>query len=186
MKPRELINFLKVVEKLKCNTRHSWTSNNRQESVADHSWRLSLMAFLLEDEFPEADVDKVIKMCLIHDLGEAITGDIPSFNKTKEHELIEDEAIEALVNSLPSPTKEEFAALFKEMALMESMEARIYKALDKLEVMIQHNEADLSTWIPLEYESNISYAAEEVLFSEYMKELRKEINKDSLQKIGKI
>jgi putative hydrolases of HD superfamily len=185
MKPRELIDFLGVVEKLKCNTRHSWTSSNRQESVADHSFRLSLMALLLTEEFPDADMSKVIKMCLIHDLGEAVTGDIPSFNKTKEDEQIEDQAIKQLLHMLPSPENNMLTVLFKEMDEMQTVEARLYKALDKLEVMIQHNEADLSTWILLEYETNISYAAENVLFSEYLQKLREEVNRDSYKKIEK-
>ena len=81
MKPREYIEFLNKIEKLKCNTRHSWTSSGRCESVAEHSWRLSVMALLCADEFPKLDIDKVVKMCLIHDFGEAVTGDIPSFFK---------------------------------------------------------------------------------------------------------
>ena len=82
MKPEELLDILSVAEKLKCNTRHSDTSSGRRESVAEHSWRLALMAMLVGPEFPEADRDRVIRMCLIHDLGEAFTGDIPAFDKT--------------------------------------------------------------------------------------------------------
>ena len=82
MKPKELLEILSVAEKLKCNTRHCYTSSGRRESVAEHSWRISLMAMLLTKEFPEADMDKVIRMCLIHDMGEAFTGDIPTFEKT--------------------------------------------------------------------------------------------------------
>ena len=81
MKPAELLDILSVAEKLKCNTRHCVTSPGQPESVAEHSWRLALAAMLLEDEFPEADMNKVIRMCLIHDLGEAFTGDIPVFEK---------------------------------------------------------------------------------------------------------
>ena len=73
MEIRRLLDFLKTAEQLKCNTRHSYTSSGRLESVAEHSWRLALMAMLVGDEFPELDMDKVIKMCLIHDMGEAIT-----------------------------------------------------------------------------------------------------------------
>ena len=77
MDSRAFLDFLKVAEKLKCNTRHSYTSSGRHESVAEHSWRLAVMAYFVRDEFPEADMNKVIKMCLIHDLGECFTGDIP-------------------------------------------------------------------------------------------------------------
>ena len=99
MNPRTLIEFLNIIEKLKCNTRHSWTSNGRQESVAEHSWRTAVMALLVSNEFPAVNINKVIKMCLIHDFGEAITGDIPAFLKTKQDEDSEDLAIEELVSA---------------------------------------------------------------------------------------
>ena len=85
MEPRKLLETLAVAERLKDATRHCYTSGGRHESVAEHSWRAALMAFLMKEElaaeFPEADMDKVIRMCLIHDLGEAFTGDIPTFVK---------------------------------------------------------------------------------------------------------
>ena len=56
MKTEEYISFLSVLEKLKCNTRHSWTSSGRHESVAEHSWRLAVMAMLCADEYPELDI----------------------------------------------------------------------------------------------------------------------------------
>lgn len=70
MRPSELLAALHTAEKLKDTTRHCYTSGWRHESVAEHSWRIALMAFFLRDEFPEADMDKVTRMCLIHDLGE--------------------------------------------------------------------------------------------------------------------
>ena len=183
MEPRELINFMSIAEKLKCNTRHSWTSTNRHESVAEHSWRLSLMAYFIQDEIPEADINKVNLMCIFHDLGEAITGDIPAFNKTKKDEEIEDKEITQLINTLPEGYREKLSHLFKEMNELQTLEARIYKALDKMETLVQHNEADISTWLPLEYKLNLEYGEEAVSFSSYMKELRNEICNDSLKKM---
>ena len=81
MNHADFLSILSVAEKLKCTTRHCDTSTGRRESVAEHSWRLALMAMLLEDEYPNLDINKVIKMCLIHDLGEAFTGDIATFIK---------------------------------------------------------------------------------------------------------
>ena len=86
MEAKKLLEILSVAEQLKCRTRHCDTSSGRRESVAEHSWRVALMAMLMEDEFPELDIDKVIRMCLIHDLGEAFTGDIPVFDKTAADE----------------------------------------------------------------------------------------------------
>lgn len=182
MDTRRLIEIMSVLEKLKCNTRHSWTSSDRHESVAEHSWRLSMLAFFVKDEFPEADINKVILMCLCHDIGEAFTGDIPAFVKTIEDENAEDNAVARFVGSLPEPYKEELTALFDEMNSLATLEAKIYKALDKMEAIVQHNEADISTWLPLEYDLNLTYGTEETAFSEYMQKLKKEINNDSIRK----
>lgn len=174
MKPKELLEILSVAEKLKCNTRHCYTSSGRRESVAEHSWRISLMAMLLTKEFPEADMDKVIRMCLIHDMGEAFTGDIPTFEKTNADTRKEDDILLNWVNTLPEDAREEWAALLTEMNAMETQEAKIYKALDKMEAVIQHNESDISTWLPLEYDLQLTYGEENVQFSPYMQQLKAE------------
>ena len=82
MEPEKLIETLAVAERLKDATRHCYTSRGRRESVAEHSWRITLMAYFVSDESPDADLLKIMKMCLTHDLGEAFTGDIPAFEKT--------------------------------------------------------------------------------------------------------
>ena len=184
MDSRAFLDFLKVAEKLKCNTRHSYTSSGRHESVAEHSWRLAMMAYFMQDEFPEADIDKVIKMCMFHDMGEAITGDIPAFEKTSADSDHENNVLDELLDTLPEPYRTDLKELFAEMEALETLEAKIYKALDKLEALIQHNEADLSTWIPLEYDLQMTYGTEECGFSEYMKNLRDMVREDSRKKAG--
>ena len=184
MDSRAFLDFLKVAEKLKCNTRHSYTSSGRHESVAEHSWRLTMMAYFMQDEFPEADIDKVIKMCMFHDMGEAITGDIPAFEKTSADSDHENNVLDELLDTLPEPYRADLKELFAEMEALETLEAKIYKALDKLEALIQHNEADLSTWIPLEYDLQMTYGTEECSFSEYMKNLRDMVREDSRKKAG--
>ena len=184
MEPRTLLNALSVAERLKDTTRHCYTAKGRHESVAEHSWMMTLMAFFIKDEFPEADMDKVIKMCIIHDLGEAFTGDIPTFEKTEGNEQTEEELLYAWVRTLPSNVADEMLALYEEIAKRETLEAKIYKAIDGLEALIQHNISDLSTWIPKEYELNKTYADDKVAFSEYLKKLREEIRKDTLEKLG--
>ena len=184
MDSRAFLDFLKVAERLKCNTRHSYTSSGRHESVAEHSWRLTMMAYFMRDEFPEADIDKVIKMCMFHDMGEAITGDIPAFEKTSADSDHENHVMDELLDTLPEPYRADLKELFAEMEALETLEAKIYKALDKLEALIQHNEADLSTWIPLEYDLQMTYGTEECGFSEYMKNLRDMVREDSRKKAG--
>lgn len=185
MKPGELLKILNVAEKLKCNTRHCYTSSGRHESVAEHCWRTALMAMLLESEFPQADMNKVIKMILIHDLGEAFTGDIPCFNKTSKDETNESNVLDDWVKTFPEPEQKQWLELYAEMNALETQEAKIYKALDKMEAVIQHDESDLSTWIPLEYELQFKYGLENVQFSDYMKNLKTEIDKITKSKIEK-
>lgn len=158
---QEFFDFLTLAEQLKCNTRHSVTSSGREESVAEHSWRVSLMALWLEDELGDADFNKIIRMCILHDLGEAVTGDIPSFLKTKQDSDHEDAVVFALLDKLPQPQQDKWRQLFQEMLAKETREAKVYKALDKLEAVLQHNEAPISSWLPLEYELNQTYGTEE-------------------------
>lgn len=183
MDVRQLIEIMAVTGKLKDVTRHSWTKEGRHESVAEHSWHLALFAYLIRDEFPEADSNRVILMCLFHDIGEAFTGDIPSFLKTDEDEEEESRQLFAWVDSLPDSYQEEIRQMYQEMDALETLEAKLYKALDKMEVLLQHNEADLSTWIPLEYTENLTYGAQQVAFSEYLKQLKQAIYEDSAEKI---
>lgn len=185
MKPRELLDIMTVAERLKDTTRHCHSSKGRHESVAEHCWMMTLMAFLMKEEFPDVDMDKVIRMCIIHDLGEAFTGDIPSFNKTPADEALEEKLLYDWVRSLPKEKAEEMMALYREMEARETPEAKIYKCIDGMEAVTQHNFAPISTWLPNEYTLNQTYAFERVGFSEYLTALRQEILKDTLAKIEK-
>ena len=184
MDPKTLIQNLAVAERLKDATRHCYTSGGRHESVAEHSWRMTLMAYWVSDEFPEANLEKLFKMCLIHDLGEAFTGDIPSFEKTQANEKQEAELLYEWTSSLPEPFASEMTALYHEMEERQTLEARIYKALDNLEALISHNESNLSTWIPLEYDLQMTYGNDKVTFSEYLTRLRDQVREDSKRKIA--
>ena len=183
MKPEILLTQLHLAERLKNTTRHCYTSSGRHESVAEHSWRLALMAYWISDEFPDLDMDKVIRMCLIHDLGEAFTGDIPVFLKKKTDESHEEDLLLDWVSSLPEPFCEEMRALYDEMIERKTPEAKLYKALDGLEAVIAHNESDISTWLPNEYELQLTYAYDRVQFSSYLKDLREAIRDETLNKI---
>ncbi|MEG0751911.1 MAG: HD domain-containing protein [Oscillospiraceae bacterium] len=184
MKPRELLNALTIAERLKDATRHCYTSQGRHESVAEHSWMMTVMAYFMKDQFPDADMDKVIRMCIIHDLGEAFTGDIPSFEKTQADEETEESLLMNWVKSLPEECAKEMTALYEEMAECSTLEAKIYKAIDGLEAVIQHNRSALSTWIPKEYELNKTYAEDKVAFSEYLTALRQSVREDTLAKVS--
>lgn len=179
MEQEKLIEFLGILEKLKCNTRHNWTTSGRQESVAEHSWRVAAMACLLREEFPDLDMNRVVDMCLIHDWGEAITGDIPAFLKNGDDEKTESKVLRSLVETLPPSAASRLQSMFDEMEEMSTGEARLTKALDKIETLIQHNEAGLDHWLPLEYDLNLTYGDEVSRMSEYTSRLRDLVRDES-------
>lgn len=183
MQPQELMDFIHILEKMKCNTRHGWTSTGRHESVAEHTFRVTAMAMLLEGEFPQLDMARVIRMCIVHDWGEAVTGDIPSFLKTDEDERTEAEAVDRLLSGLPDK-KAELSALFAELNALETPEAKLFKALDRIEAVIQHNEAPLSTWIESERTLNLEYGTADCANFPFMAELRRIAARETEEKLA--
>lgn len=183
MDPVQLLAFLRRIETLKTNPRHAYTAGGVRETVAAHSWRTALLAMLLAPEFPELDMNKVIRMCLIHDLGEAVTGDIPAFEKTDEHRSQERLALAQLVDTAPAADAAQMHALFAEMDALGTPEARLYKALDRIEAVIQHNESDIATWIPLEYQLQQTYGWENLEEFPAMLTLRRQVLADTQEKI---
>lgn len=185
LKPEELLRILSQAARLKTTMRHCYTEEGRRESVADHSWRIALIAMLMTgiEEYQDFDMNKVIRMCLIHDLGESFTGDIPTFEKDSADKKVEDDLFERWVDAFPEPQRAEWLSLLAEMKALETKEAKLYKALDKIEAIISHNESDISTWLPLEYDLQLTYGKENMQFSKYMTELRAEVDAWTIEKI---
>lgn len=181
-KAHKLLNFLRAIEPLKYVTRHSWCSNGRQESVAEHSWRMATMAILVEDEFPELEMKRVIEMCLIHDLGE-IDGDIPAFEKPENHDSHEVSQLNKLTQNLSSNLGSKITSLHSEFNTCETPEAKLANALDKLEAVIQHNDADISTWDKIEYKLNLTYGNNHTDYHPYLKILRRLVKQTTKDKI---
>lgn len=158
---RAILDFVHATEQLKQELRHSWTSNGRQESVAEHSFRVALMLVICAPYLnKKIDVLKALKLALFHDLGEAKIGDQHYLDIMKNEELRknrfqkEELAIHDLTNVLGS---QEPLILWKEFEEKDSEEAKIVYFLDKLEACIQHNEASLSTWTEREIDSIDEY-----------------------------
>jgi putative hydrolase of HD superfamily len=134
--------FLQEAEQLKSVLRSAHTSTGRAESTAEHTWRLCLMAMTFEDKLTGMDMLKILKMCLIHDLGEAIHGDIPAIEKNQHPDKSAQEKADLLhlTRSLEEPLKAGILALWQEYEDAASPEAKAVKALDKLETILQHNQ----------------------------------------------
>ena len=154
----QILEVIKLGEKLKSEMRHSWLSNGRRESVAEHTWRVSLMAMLIEPYLNQAvDSARLLKMIIVHDLVEAEATDIPAFDTMnnaelkKQKQLNEIKAIERIRDTLQGSLGEDVYNLWMEFEHKETFEAKVANALDKLEAQIQHNEADISTWLDVEH-----------------------------------
>jgi putative hydrolase of HD superfamily len=151
------LEFLREAEKLKDVLRSAHTSSGRPESTAEHSWRLCLMAIVFGDQLSGLDRLKMLKMCVIHDLGEAISGDIPAVNKDSFPNKSEQERNDLLLltNALDDTLKAEILALWDDYENALSPEAVAVKALDKLETMLQHNQGKNPPGF--DYEFNLAY-----------------------------
>jgi len=139
-----LLDFLRAAERLKETERHAWTSGGRRESVAEHSWRLCLMAMLVADEYPQLDFSRLIRLCIVHDLGEAIGGDVPAPEQQHDPDKSARERrdLRELVRPLSPRRREDILALWEEYEEGRTPEARLAKALDKLETILQHTQGD--------------------------------------------
>lgn len=161
-----LLEFLRNAERLKTVTRSGFTSAGQPESVAEHTWRLALMATLVAPQFPDVDASRLVRMCLIHDLGEAIGGDIPAPEQARRRADGDSEGKAAaerrdlltLLGPLPQALRDEMSALYDEYEAAQSPEARLAKALDKLETILQHTQGENPP--DFDYRFNLSYGRE--------------------------
>ncbi len=184
-----IIQALTLAERLKFELRHSWTSSGRQESVAEHTWRMSLMAVLLEPLLTQKpDMARLLKMIIIHDLVEAEAGDVPVLDILRNPELKvqkaarEKQAIENIRTSLSDTNGQEIHDLFWEFEHKETYEAKVANALDKLEVHLQHNHAHLDTWEEIEYEMSFM-VKKHVAFDAVLEELERQVTAAAEQKM---
>lgn len=146
----KIFEFFHKVGNLKSTYRFSQSKTlNNKESVADHSWRLVLMAFVIADEFKlNINVERALKIAVIHDIIESLTGDIDSRlvytnkitkEKKKQDELI---AIEKLRKLLPKHQGEKLYNLWIEYETLSTKESKFIKALDKIETLTYITEFD--------------------------------------------
>lgn len=182
MKDDELKNtlqFLRNAEQLKNTFRSSTTSNGRHESTAEHTWRLCLMALLFEKSFPDIDTLKLIKMCIIHDLGEAIGGDIAAVDQVDgmDKGVEERKDLLTLITPLPKELKNEILQLWDEYENASSQEATIAKAFDKFETLLQHTQGQNP--VDFDYGFNLSYGKKYTDTNTLTSRMRSLIDKDT-------
>ena len=160
-----ILDFLRAAEALKVTTRSAHTSAGEKESVAEHTWRLCLMAMVLAPSMPEVDFARLVRICIVHDLGEAIGGDVPAPEQARRaadgqvskagqerRDLVE------LVSPLPRALRDEIIALWDEYEAAQTAEARLAKALDKLETILQHTQGRNPPGF--DYRFNLGYGRE--------------------------
>lgn len=174
-----ILDFLRAAEPLKNTLRRSHTSDGRQESTAEHTWRLCLMALLLEDHYPDLDILKLIKICIIHDLGETIGGDIAAVDQIPgtDKNYQERKDLEKLTRPLPTDLQIKILALWDEYDTARSPEARLAKALDKLETILQHTQGKNPP--DFDYVFNLTYGKKYTDFDKLTREMRASIDLDT-------
>jgi len=152
-----ILTFLRHAERLKTVRRTGWTSTGEQESVAEHTWRLCLMAMLLYGRTPGIDLARLLRMCLIHDLGEAIGGDVPAPAQQDGTPKADQERTDLLelTAALPPALRHEILELWDEYETAGSPEARLAKGLDKLETILQHTQG--RNPVDFDYAFNLGY-----------------------------
>lgn len=152
-----ILAFLRRAEGLKSTPRSGWTASGERESVAAHSWRLCLMAMVLAPQLPGVDHARVLRMLVVHDLGEAISGDIPAPDQVGSASKSDTERADlvSLVASLPARQRDEILGLWDEYESALTPEARAAKALDKLETILQHTQG--ANPPEFDYRFNLTY-----------------------------
>ena len=177
------LSFIKSVESLKNVLRSAHTSSGRKESTAEHTWRLCLLATVFGKELGNVDMAKLLKICIIHDLGEAISGDVPATEQTMGNERAKQERhdLQTLIEELPAEIKSELLALWDEYEQGSSLEGRIVKGLDKLETIIQHNQGENAP--TFDYQFNLTYGADRMLAHPLLGKIRAIVDVETQAKI---
>ncbi len=173
------ISFIQEAEKLKSVLRTAWSSTGREESTAEHSWRMALLAGVVLKEYPQLDGQRVLTMCLIHDLGEIYGGDISAnlLPDADEKYQMEFDAVQQVFGLLPEEQRDELLALWQEYNDDSSPEAHLVKALDKAETIIQHNQGKNPPGF--DYDFNLEYGAAYFKQDSFLQGMRKQLDEET-------
>ncbi|MDO8583294.1 MAG: HD domain-containing protein [bacterium] len=197
-KKSDYLNFFKTVGKSKRLLRTGWIENEIKdpESIAEHSFRAGVLAMVMADkmEYP-LDKNKLIKMALLHDLGELATGDIIvgkgevlDIKKRDEKEKQEEEDIRTIFGLIGEGDK--YAAIFDEMITRSTPEARFFWQIDKLEMALQALEYEKEQGKNLEQfflgvgSLHLKEPLLKKIFNEIIKSRKKEYQASLAKKLG--
>ncbi|XP_055822979.1 uncharacterized protein LOC129891593 [Solanum dulcamara] len=139
--PSSAIDFLTLCHRLKTTKREGWVRRgiNNPESIADHMYRMGVMALIAAD-LPGVDRDKCVKMAIVHDIAEAIVGDITPADGISKDEKSRREraALEDMCKLLGGGSRaKEISDLWMEYEENSSLEAKVVKDFDKVEMILQ-------------------------------------------------
>nr|XP_024358795.1 HD domain-containing protein C4G3.17-like [Physcomitrium patens]PNR31431.1 hypothetical protein PHYPA_025552 [Physcomitrium patens] len=141
LSPAAAIQFLTLIQRLKTTKRTGWVNHGvkESESIADHMYRMAVMA-IISGDLPGVNKDRCVKMAVVHDIAEAIVGDItPNDNISKEEKnRLENAAIDEMCQLLEGGmAADEVRELWQEYENNSTPEAKLVKDLDKLEMILQ-------------------------------------------------
>jgi putative hydrolase of HD superfamily len=171
-----LLDFLRGAEALKSTHRSAHTASGERENVAAHTWRLCLMAMLVAPAYPNVDLSRLLRICIVHDLGEAVRGDVPAPEQARRareglSKAGEERAdLVQLVSPLPAGQRAELLGLWDEYEAATTPEAKLAKALDKLETILQHTQGQNPP--DFDYRFNLGYARKATEGDPLIEELR--------------
>tara|TARA_R110002126_G_scaffold48761_5_gene135423 strand:- start:2604 stop:3176 length:573 start_codon:yes stop_codon:yes gene_type:complete len=180
---KSILEFLKGTEQLKNTLRSAHTSQKRTEYVAEHSWHLCLLVMMFEDELNDIDMLRLIKLCIIHDLGEAISGDIPAIYQNPNEDKADAERNDFITLCAPllDDLKAELMGLWDEYDAGQTQEAVLAKGFDKLETMLQHL-LDGTTG-NIDFPFNLTYGVERTDKHPLLKSIRKIVDERTKARI---
>lgn len=174
--------FFTAAAALKDTLRSGRTAGGRPESTAEHSWRLCLMAVVLEDRLPGIDHRRLLQMLVLHDLGEAVRGDVPAPEQSGDKTADERADFEALLAPLPAATAARLLAIWDEYNARATPEARLAKALDRLETVLHHVEG--ANGAGFDYAFNLGYGQEHTAAHPLVAALRAPVDRETARLAG--
>jgi len=138
---RDIAKFFETAGKLKRTPRSGWVEVGirKPESVADHTFRTAILCMVYSD-LEGLDELKLLRMALIHDLPEAIIGDLTPSRKTTRSKEREDNAMNQILSLLPKDQREKYMTDWNEYQEGKTREAKAVRQLEKLEMALQAKE----------------------------------------------